>query len=158
VRDSSLSACTQSVLAAEVGQLDLAYGYLGEAALMDLRDLEHNTRDGVHVASLAGAWLALVAGFGGMRDFGGELSFAPRLPAALTGLAFHLTWRDYQLRVEIALEQASYTVRSGPGELAFAHHGERVTLAAGETTKLQIPPLGPVTPPPRPPRPILGRH
>ena len=57
VRDSSLSACTQAVLAAEVGHLELAHDYLAEAALMDLRDLNHNTRDGVHIASLAGAWL-----------------------------------------------------------------------------------------------------
>ena len=62
VRDSSLSACTQSVMAAEVGQLDLAHDYLAEAALMDLRDVEHNTSDGVHMASLAGAWTALAAG------------------------------------------------------------------------------------------------
>ena len=55
VRDSSLSACTQAVVAAEVGHLELAYDYLGEAALMDLRDLEHNVRDGVHIGSLAGA-------------------------------------------------------------------------------------------------------
>ncbi|MDQ1740803.1 MAG: alpha,alpha-trehalose phosphorylase, partial [Pseudonocardiales bacterium] len=48
VRDSSLSACSQAVVAAEVGHLQLAHDYLGEAALMDLRDLEHNTRDGVH--------------------------------------------------------------------------------------------------------------
>ena len=67
MRDSSLSACTQAVMAAEVGHLDLAFDYLGEAALMDLRDLENNTRDGVHIASLAGAWMALVAGFGGLR-------------------------------------------------------------------------------------------
>ena len=78
VRDSSLSACTQAIVAAEVGQLDLAHDYLAEAALMDLHDLEHNTRDGLHIASLAGAWLALVAGFGGMRDHDGQLSFRPR--------------------------------------------------------------------------------
>ena len=87
VRDSSLSACTQAVIAAEVGHLELAYDYFGEAALMDLHDLEHNTRDGVHIASLAGAWIAAVAGFGGMRDHGGKLSFAPRLPARLERLA-----------------------------------------------------------------------
>src|SRR6266511_5566073 len=79
VRDSSLSACTQAVIAAEVGHLELAYDYFGEAALMDLDDLEHNTRDGVHIASLAGAWLAVVAGLGGMRDHDGKLTFAPRL-------------------------------------------------------------------------------
>src|SRR5260370_3487013 len=66
VRDSSLSACTQAVIAAEVGQVGLAHDYLAEAALMDLRDVEHNTSDGVHMASLAGAWIALVAGFGVM--------------------------------------------------------------------------------------------
>ena len=80
VRDSSLSACTQAAIAAEIGHLDLAYDYLGEAALMDLRDLEHNTRDGVHIASLAGTWVALVSGFGGLRDADGTFSFAPRLP------------------------------------------------------------------------------
>ena len=68
VRDSSLSACIQAVVAAEVGHLELAYDYFAEAALMDLDDLEHNTRDGLHIASLAGAWIAAVAGFGGMRD------------------------------------------------------------------------------------------
>jgi len=87
VRDSSLSACTQGVLAAEVGHLELALDYAAEAALMDLRDLEHNTRDGLHMASLAGTWIALVAGFGGMRDYE-QLSFAPRLPDAITRLSF----------------------------------------------------------------------
>ena len=62
VRDSSLSACTQAVIAAEVGHLELAYDYFGEAALMDLHDLEHNTSDGLHIASLAGAWIAAVCG------------------------------------------------------------------------------------------------
>ena len=61
---------------------------------MDLDDLEHNTRDGLHIASLAGTWIALVAGFGGMRDHGGGLSFAPRLPPALTRLAFRLCFRE----------------------------------------------------------------
>ena len=81
VRDSSLSACTQAVIAAEVGHLDLAYDYFAEAALMDLDDLEHNTADGIHIASVAGTWIAAVAGFGGLRDHGGEPHFAPRLPA-----------------------------------------------------------------------------
>src|SRR5204862_1873133 len=68
VRDSSLSACVQAIVAAETGHLDLAYDYLGETAFIDLRDLAFNTRDGLHLASLAGTWLAAVAGFGGVRD------------------------------------------------------------------------------------------
>ena len=54
VRDSSLSACTQAVMAAEVGHLELAYDYFGEAALIDIADLNQNTKDGLHIASLAG--------------------------------------------------------------------------------------------------------
>jgi alpha,alpha-trehalose phosphorylase len=79
VRDSSLSACCQAVIAAEVGFMSLAYDYLGEAALMDLENLEHDTRDGLHVASLAGTWIALVAGFRGMREGNDTLTFAPHV-------------------------------------------------------------------------------
>src|SRR5204862_1085123 len=67
VRDSSLAACTEAVAAADAGHLRLALDYAAEAALMDLDDVEHNARDGLHVASLAGAWIAFVMGFGGLR-------------------------------------------------------------------------------------------
>jgi alpha,alpha-trehalose phosphorylase len=128
VRDSSLSACTQSVMAAEVGQLELAYAYLAEAALMDLRDVQHNTRDGLHMASLAGAWTALVAGFGGMRTEGGELAFSPRLPAGLTQLVFRFRYRGRRICVSIGRRQVSYQLLDGE-PLTITHHGEEVELA-----------------------------
>src|SRR5438094_915972 len=77
VRDSSLSARTHAIIAAEVGHLQLAHDYLGEAALMDIADLEHNVRDGVHMGSLAGAWLAAVHGLGGMRHHGDWAGLRP---------------------------------------------------------------------------------
>jgi alpha,alpha-trehalose phosphorylase len=128
VRDSSLSACTQAVIAAEVGHLELAYDYFGEAALIDLDDLEHNTRDGLHIASLAGTWIAAVGGFGGMRDHDGSLSFKPRLPPELTRLAFRVCFRDRRLRVEVQPKQATYSLREGD-PLEVAHHGEQITVA-----------------------------
>ena len=94
-----------------MGHLELAHDYLGEAAQMDLQDLEHNTRDGVHVASLAGTWLALVCGFGGLRDHDGQLSFAPRLPPTISKLAFTIRWQGATLRV---------VVDRGPGQLLGA--------------------------------------
>jgi alpha,alpha-trehalose phosphorylase len=127
VRDSSLSACIQAVVAAEVGQLELAYDYFGEAALMDIHDLEHNTRDGLHIASLAGAWIAAVAGFGGMRDHGGKLSFAPQLPERLTRLAFRLGFRGSRLRVEVGEVETSYELLDGP-PIEIRHFGEPVTV------------------------------
>jgi alpha,alpha-trehalose phosphorylase len=131
VRDSSLSACTQTTIAAETGHLDLAFDYLGEAALMDLHDLEHNTRDGVHIASLAGTWTALVlGGFGGLRDADGTFSFAPRLPGGLTRLAFTLLIRGRRLRVEVTHAEARYTLADGD-PLETVHHGQPVSLSAG---------------------------
>jgi alpha,alpha-trehalose phosphorylase len=151
VRDSSLSACSQAVLAAEVGHLELAHAYLGEAALMDLRDLEHNTRDGVHVASLAGAWIGLVCGFGGLRDYGGQLSFAPRLPEAITRLSFAIRWRGCKVRLVVTGEQACYTVEDGKDtELRFTHHGAPFTVAVGKPVELPIPALVSGTAPSQP--------
>jgi alpha,alpha-trehalose phosphorylase len=149
VRDSSLSACTQAVMAAEVGHLGLAFDYLGEAALMDLRDLENNTRDGVHIASLAGTWVALVGGFGGLRHWDGTVSLAPRLPEGLTRLAFSLLIRGRRLRVEVTPAEARYSLADGE-PLEIRHHGAKVTVSVG---KPQVRPV-PVAPArPRPSQP-----
>ncbi|GAA1986209.1 glycoside hydrolase family 65 protein [Kitasatospora viridis] len=130
VRDSSLSACTQAVMAAEVGQLDLAYDYTAEAALMDLHDLGGNTKDGLHMASLAGACIALVAGFGGMRDHGEAIGFRPRLPAGLTRLAFSMKIRQHLLRVEITHEETTYTLREGD-KILVEHELEQLWVEVG---------------------------
>jgi alpha,alpha-trehalose phosphorylase len=151
VRDSSLSACSQAVLAAEVGHLELAHDYLCEAALMDLRDLEHNTRDGVHVASLAGSWIGLVCGFGGLRDYGGRLSFAPRLPEAITRLSFAIRWRGCRVRLVITGEQVRYAIEDGEDtELRLTHHGTPFTVAVGRAVELPIPAIGRSTAPTQP--------
>jgi len=150
VRDSSLSAATQAVIAAEVGHLDLAYDYAAEAALMDLHDLMHNTGSGLHIASLAGAWMSLVAGFGGMRDYTGILSFAPRLPDGLTRLAFTITHRGLRLRVETDGLKATYTLSDSDAILDIVHHGERVSVKSGEPVSLPVPPA-PIRPRPRQP-------
>ena len=149
VRDSSLSACIQAVMAAETGHLNLAYDYLGEAALMDLRDLENDTRDGVHIASLAGAWIALVGGFGGMRTHRGDISFAPRLPEGPTRLAFSLILRGRRLRVEITGASARYTLADGD-PIQIVHYGDPVRLTAGHDEVRPIPAPPRVTRPSQP--------
>ncbi|MEO8688788.1 MAG: glycosyl hydrolase family 65 protein, partial [Solirubrobacteraceae bacterium] len=138
VRDSSLSACTQAVIAAEVGHTELAYDYFAEAALMDLDNLEHNTRDGLHIASLAGAWIVAVAGFGGMRDHDGALSFTPRLPERLTRLAFGMCFRARRLRIELSHSQALYSLLEGL-PLQVTHYGQTITVSTGRPLSLPIP-------------------
>jgi alpha,alpha-trehalose phosphorylase len=151
VRDSSLSAAAQSAMAARTGHLELAYDYLGETALIDLDDLAGNTADGVHLASSAGSWVAIVAGFGGMhtgRD--GRLAFAPHLPSALARVSFGMRWRGADLRVEITPTEAEYRLRCG-GPVRLLHHDEEIELSGTEPQRRPLPPLPPREPPEHPP-------
>jgi alpha,alpha-trehalose phosphorylase len=142
VRDSSLSASTQAVLAAGVGHLELAYAYLRECALIDLDDLDANTHQGLHLAALAGTWIATVAGFGGLRDHGGTITLAPRLPAALSRLRFRLMIRDSRLSVEVTPGNVRYEVMSGE-PLALSHHGTPFTVAQDAPVERSIPDIDP---------------
>jgi len=133
VRDSSLSASIQAVLAADVGHLELAHDYAHETASIDLCNLHGNTGHGLHIASLAGAWIALVNGFGGLRDSGGTLAFDPQLPASIPRLVFNIVWHGMRLRVDIDGRQVTYRLRDGDKvSLQFKHAGELVTLTSAE--------------------------
>ncbi|RIV37048.1 glycoside hydrolase family 65 protein [Micromonospora radicis] len=150
VRDSSLSACTQAVLAAEVGYHELAHSYLREAALMDLHDLNENTRDGVHMASLAGAWIALVAGFGGLRDHDGVPSFAPRLASRIGRLAFSIQWCGMRLRVDVRPHETTYGLHHAAPDASMEvrHFGEPVRVTPAEPVRVPNPPMPEGLPPP----------
>ncbi|OBH07506.1 glycosyl hydrolase [Mycobacterium sp. E2699] len=152
VRDSSLSACTQAVMCAEVGHLELAHDYAYEAALIDLRDLHHNTRDGLHMASLAGAWMTLVAGFGGLRDDEGILSLDPQLPEGISRLRFRLRWREFRLTVDVNHSEVTYAVDDGPDhELTLRHSGEQLTLKTDSPTTVAVRVRKPLLPVPQQP-------
>ncbi|MFG2061632.1 glycoside hydrolase family 65 protein [Micromonospora sp. NPDC048871] len=141
VRDSSLSASPQGVLAAELGHLDLAYDLFTESVLQDLEDLGDKTGDGLHLASLGGAWLALVQGFGGMRDDRELLSFDPRLPDRIERLAFSLCWHGHRLLVTLTADEARYELPDAPTgtTVELWHHGERLRVSAGEPATRPMP-------------------
>ena len=140
VRDSSLSACIQGIVAAEVGHLRLAYDYLAEAATMDLRDIHHNVRNGLHIASLGGAIMAAMCGLGGLRDHNHEIAFAPRLPEPVQRLCFPLVFRGRRLAVEIRPETARYTLHGEGEALTIRHWGEEVVLEPEAAQQRPIPP------------------
>ena len=156
VRDSSLSAATQAVIAAEVGHLGLARDYLYEASRMDIEDLHKNTSDGLHMASLAGAVLATVAGFGGVRDYWGKLTFKPRLPDGIERLAFAMQLRGTLLHVEVLPEEATYRVEHGNG-VHLTHWGEAVDLTDKHAATLPIAPAPDLPQPAQPPGREPGR-
>jgi trehalose/maltose hydrolase-like predicted phosphorylase len=111
--DSSLSVCIQSIMASELGYHDRAYRYFADAVAMDLGDIGGNVRDGLHVAALAGTWMALVYGFAGLRDRGGRLRFRPRLPDGWTRLRFRLRVREALLEVDVRPERTDYRLLGG---------------------------------------------
>jgi alpha,alpha-trehalose phosphorylase len=111
--DSSLSACMQAIVAAEIGNEAKALEYFDYALMMDLADLAGNVSDGVHVASTGGVWQALVFGFGGVRDYDGALRIDPRLPSSWDRLAFPLRFRDRQLRIELTHDRETYALEEG---------------------------------------------
>lgn len=149
VRDSSLSAVAEAVIAARCDYLRLAFDYAAEATLMDLQDLEHNVADGLHMASLAGGWLVFAFGLAGMRYHDGVVAFAPKLPEGLTRYAFSVTLRGESLHIDVKGSQVEYTLRT-PGVLQLRHYDEAFTLAHGTPAVRALPPVLPHDPPKQP--------
>jgi len=132
VHDSTLSDCSFSILASEVGRADAAMRHFRAAAFVDIDDLHRNTHHGAHMAAMGGSWQALVWGFGGFRPHGETPHFAPVLPRAWSGYAFTMLWRGTRSRIEVDASGATYHHLDGPA-LAFEHRGARVTLAPGKS-------------------------
>lgn len=113
--DSTLSACVQGIMAAEVGYGDVALKHFTEALFIDLDNSHGNTIDGVHIASTGGIWSSLVCGFAGMRDQGEVLRFDPRLPEEWDGLSFRLKVRGRLLSVELIQGSIALALVTGSG-------------------------------------------
>ncbi|WP_026911408.1 glycoside hydrolase family 65 protein [Patulibacter minatonensis] len=158
VRDSSLSAGVQSIVAAEVGHVDLAYDYLAEGAFTDLHDLKGDAAEGLHIASLGGVLGAVMFGLGGFRDIGGRLAFRPRIPDGLTRVAFPVIFRGQRIRVVIEPGRATYSLtsvedggdESGLTPVTIVHEDEELELVAGVPVVRPLvhldPPILPVQP------------
>ncbi len=136
--DSSLSACVQSIIAAEIGLERQALEYFQYALLMDLGNVAGNASDGVHIASAAGVWSSLVFGFGGVRDYEGRLSFDPRLPRTWNELAFPLRFRGRQLRIKLSHDEERYLVETGDA-LNVLIRGESHLLGPGTPVVIKRP-------------------
>ncbi|MGY1762101.1 glycoside hydrolase family 65 protein [Geodermatophilus sp. SYSU D00779] len=145
VRDSSLSAAVQAVVCAQAQHPDLALRYLREAALVDLRDVRGDTSNGLHLAAVGGAWLAFVAGLGGLREDHEDLELAPLLPSSLSRTAYSVTWRGRLLRVETTWEGTTVTLVRGEEPVTVVVDGARLSVTA----------TAPVSVPLRAPSPLL---
>ncbi len=126
--DSSLSSCVEAIIAAQSGNMEKATQYALAALLMDLADVGGNVKDGCHIASMGGTWMVFAYGFGGLRDYDGNLSFSPRRAPDYTAIVrFSLNHRGRILEVEIGNETVEYTLREGEN-LEIHHETEEVRL------------------------------
>ncbi|MCK4853276.1 MAG: glycoside hydrolase family 65 protein, partial [Bacteroidales bacterium] len=113
VHESSLSACIHSILAARIGDMDKAYDLYLRTARLDLDDYNKEVDEGLHITSMAGTWLAIVEGFGGMRVRNSKIDFSPMLPAQWRSYSFHVRFRGNLMNIKISRESIEIINLSG---------------------------------------------
>ena len=126
--DSSLSMAVFSILANEIGAVQTGYDYFMSSARLDLDDMHHNTKDGLHMANMAGTWTGLVRGFGGMRCGKNALSFAPVCPPQWQGYSFRVGYRGRIFQVSMGAGGPQYRLLRGEPITVFSY-GEPVELS-----------------------------
>lgn len=128
--DSSLSPSIFSIVASEIGYHGRAYDYFRRSARMDLDDLYGNTDSGIHAANMAGSWMALVNGFGGMRVYDGTLHFRPYLPESWRRYSFRITFQGRLIEVAVDAGQVVYQLLEGD-PLCIRHQDSEIRLCGG---------------------------
>ena len=108
IHESSLSPSVHSILAAEIGRMEQAYAMFRFAARLDLDNYNRNTDEGLHITSIAGSWLNVVYGFGGLMYDGERLRLSPTIPVAWEGYAFSLPYRGAAIKVSVTKQQAAF--------------------------------------------------
>ena len=131
IHESSLSPAIHSILAAELGNMDDATRFFGYATRLDLDNYNRNTREGLHITSIAMAWANIVYGFAGLRSDGDQLRFAPRLPDRWKSLTFSMMYRGRVLRVHMDQEKTGFRLISGE-PLVLQVYGQSITLNGEE--------------------------
>ncbi len=127
--DSSLSACIQAIVAADIGFHEEVLRQLMAALLMDLGDASGNVKDGCHIASMGGTWMGVVYGLAGFRDYGGRFSFNPN--THVQDLRLRLTIRGQRLTVAVDSGKVTYHLEAGE-RLTVYHRGEQLDLEPGK--------------------------
>ena len=129
--DSSLSPAVYSIIASEIGYYQDAYNYFNQIARLDLDNYNENTYQGVHTAGMGSAWMAVVYGFAGMRNYGGELHFNPFLPPEWDKYEFTIKFRNRELKLTIDEKGAHYRLIEG-SQLEIKHMGEEIQLTGNQ--------------------------
>ena len=127
VHESSLSPCVHSIQAAKLGRMDQAYTFYLRTSRLDLDDYNHEVHEGLHITSMAGTWMSIVEGFGGMRVKNNTLNFAPKIPKQWNGYSFKINFRNQIVKVSVNQNNTTFGLE-GNEELKIMVNGKSVTI------------------------------
>lgn len=127
VHESSLSPCVHSIQAAKLGRMDQAYQFYLRTSRLDLDDYNHEVDEGLHITSMAGTWMSIVEGFGGMRIKNDSLMFSPKIPQQWQAYSFKINYRHQILTIKVTNENTTFSL-SGDKELKIQVNDQWVTI------------------------------
>ncbi len=127
VHESSLSPCVHSIQAAKLGRMDQAYEFYLRTSRLDLDDYNHEVHEGLHITSMAGTWMSIVEGFGGMRVKNNMLSFTPQIPKQWKGYSFKVNFRNQILKINVGQNETNFELESNVA-LQLLVNDELVTI------------------------------
>ncbi|MGI9551726.1 MAG: glycoside hydrolase family 65 protein [Aurantibacter sp.] len=131
VHESSLSPCVHSIQAAKLDKMDQAYRFYLRTSRLDLDDYNKEVEEGLHITSMAGTWMSIVEGFGGMRIANDQLSFEPKVPKEWDSYSFKINFRERVLKVNISKKECSFELE-GPEPMSILVNGKQLSLNSGK--------------------------
>ena len=123
VHESSLSPCVHSIQAAVLGRMEQAYTFYLRTSRLDLDDYNKEVEEGLHITSMAGTWMSIVEGFGGMRVRNNQLHFEPKIPTQWNGYSFKVNFRNAIVKVEVN-QQGTNVCIEGNSDVEVFVNGE----------------------------------
>ncbi len=135
VHESSLSPCVHSIQAAKLNRMEQAYNLYLRTSRLDLDDYNNEVREGLHITSMAGTWMSIVEGFGGMRVLDDKLSFEPRIPEQWNSYSFKVDFRNRILKVTVTPKATSFELE-GTDEMSIRVYGKKVVLTGGKAVSI----------------------
>lgn len=135
VHESSLSPCVHSVQAAKLNKMEEAYTFYLRTSRLDLDDYNHEVHEGLHITSMAGTWMSIVEGFGGMRVVDNKLSFTPRIPKQWEAYSFKINFRNQILKVNVHQNETNFELDSGD-ELTILVNGKLVIVTPNDLVSI----------------------
>jgi maltose phosphorylase len=137
VHESSLSPCVHSIQAAKLDRMDQAYTFYLRTSRLDLDDYNHEVHEGLHITSMAGTWMSIVEGFGGMRVKNDTLNFEPKIPQQWEAYSFKVNFRNQIIKVEVGQKEATFHLE-GTQDLRICVNGNDVTISPGEKVVVSL--------------------